>query len=432
MYNIYMKIPYKKRLCDEILKEKLKLFGAVLITGPKDCGKSTTGEQQSKTFVYFQDKNLKSKYDAIFNTNPNKILFGDKPILFDEWQDYRNVWDLIRYDIDKNQVLGGYILTGSSATDVETSHSGTGRISSLKMYPMSLYESGESNGTVSLKELFDDPNKFQKFKCDISYDDYAYLTCRGGWPRIFLIDDKNERIKIAEDLYYQAYKTDVYKMNKNCDNPILARQVFESDARNICTLASNKTIYNDIKVKADYRTIDKYIETLEKLCIIEDIPAWNINIKSKAAIRCTPKRNFTDPSFAAAALFASPTFLADNPQIFGFLFECLVIRDLKIYSGSSYKINYYHDKSGLECDLVLHNKDGKYALIEIKLGGDSAYKNGINSLNKLESLIVEYNNNPENKVKIPLPTFKMVITGSNEGENIGNNTLIIPLGCLKD
>ena len=422
---------YRKRLVDVILEQKLRVFGGCLIIGPKGCGKSTTAEQKAKTVYYFQDKLLKKYYSEIFDTNPKLILQGEKPILYDEWQDYKDVWDMARMDIDKNRLKGAYIFTGSSSRFVKTSHTGTLRISTLQMYPMSLYESGESNGTVSLKQLFDNHKLFKTCECKLTYEDYAYLTCRGGWPRIFEIKDKKEQLLIAKDLYEQTCNIDVENIDKSCANSLVSKQILKSYSRNICSLATNKTIYGDVTEIKDHTRIDTYIYALKKLCIIDNINAWNPNINSRYSARLLPKKNLVDPSIAVAACGKNPEYLIKHPWFFGSLFESLVIRDLHIYAGNNSEIYYYRNNKGLECDAILQLEDGRYALIEIKLGGSSV-STGINNLNAIEKLIMEYNKNPKNKRKLDLPTFKLIITSENKGFNLGNNTIVIPLGCLKD
>ena len=429
-----MKSKYKNRIVDDILSNQMKAFGACLIVGPKGCGKTRTAEEKSATNIYFQNPDKKERYDYIFSTQPSKILNFKKPILFDEWQNYKDVWDLIRLNIDKTARKGQYLLTGSTSQKVKTLHTGTLRISKIQMYPMSLYESGESNGTVSLKELFINPRKYDDLKCDLKYEDYAYLTCRGGWPGIFEIKSKKRKLDIAKTLYKQIYESDVESIDKSCPNKILSKQIIDSFSRNICSLVSNKTIYADIKESNNQGNIDRYIYALKQLFIIEEIDAWNANVLSSYAIRSMPKKNLIDPSIATNALNINEKFLADNPHIFGSLFESLVIRDLRVYA-SKYNgvLNYYRDNSGLECDVVLHWQNGKYALIEIKLGGKMAYVHGIESLNALEQKIKDYNANPKNKRKLALPTFKMLITADETGFYDKNNkTIVVPLGCLKD
>ena len=421
---------YKKRIVDKILESKMKVFGGVLITGPKGCGKTTTGMQKAKTVIKFQDQDKKKEYDDIFAIRPSMILDYDKPILFDEWQDYKQVWDVIRNAIDESSNKGEYILTGSSSSFVETLHTGTMRISQLEMYPMSLYESGESNGTVSLRDLFNQKEKKDIFKSNLTYFDYAYLTCRGGWPSVLWTKTKEEALLVANDLYLSIYNRDMKHINKNCKSKTIAKNVLDAYCRHICSLAKDITIYNDVGC-SEYN-VNKYLDALKKLCIIDEIKAWKPSIRSRSTIRLSPKRNIVDPSIATASLDINPDFLAKHPTEFGHLFECLVIRDLKIYSAAiNGTVSYYHDHIDAKCDAVLHTKDGKYALIEIKLGGANVYK-GVDNLNHLEDLIKQYNKTQSPNRQLALPTFKMVITAEERGYRSKNGVLIIPLGCLKD
>lgn len=424
---------YRKRIADEQLNVKMEAFGAALILGPKGCGKTTTAKQHAKSFVEFQDENERENYLLIANTHPSDLLKGAKPRLFDEWQDAPKIWGAIRKDIDDTGEVGQYILTGSSAASVDTPHTGTLRISRMKMYPMSLFESGESNGEISLKELFDDPQSFESCSSDLSIEDIKYLICCGGWPGTLHSKTDRARLELPRDLFNQTCEVDISKIDNTRRNPLWARTILKSYARNLCTLAETKTIIADVNATCDLskQTYYDYISGFEKLMIIEDIDAWNPSIRSKTSIRSSKKRNFTDPSIAVAALGASPNYFSTDYKTLGFLFESLCIRDLKIYSSvNNGKISYYRDRSNLEADAVLHLEDGRYALIEFKLG-QSDVDEGASHLCKIEQLIIEHNKK-EKQTPLRLPDLKLVITGTKYGYKRDDGVFVIPIGSLKD
>ncbi len=424
---------YKPRISDELLKLKLEAFGAALIVGPKGCGKTTTAKQQAKSYVEFQDEDERENYLLIANTHPSDLLIGDKPRLFDEWQDAPKIWGAIRKDVDDSGEVGRYILTGSSSAAVDTSHTGTLRISRMKMYPMSLFESGESNGSVSLHALFNNPESFSGCRSDLTIDRIKFAICRGGWPGSLKAQTDRAKLAIAKDLFSQTCEIDISNIDHVKRNPLWARTMLRSYSRNLCTMAETKTIFGDIVSTCEMSkpTYYEYISALEKLMIIEDVDAWCPSIRSKTAIRSSRKRNVIDPSIAAAALGVSPEYFANDYKTLGFLFESLCIRDLKIYSSSGNgTVSYYHDRYGLEADAVLHLDDGRYALIEIKLG-QSEVDEGAKHLCKIESLIKEYNKT-ETQTPLRLPDLKMVITGTQYGYRREDGVFVIPLGCLRD
>lgn len=424
---------YIERITDKQLKRRLSALGGVLITGPKGCGKTTTGKHFAKSIVEFQDEDNRENLLLIANTKPSDLLIGEKPRLFDEWQDAPKIWGAIRKSIDDEQLIGAYILTGSSSQKVKTPHTGTLRISNLKMYPMSSFESNDSNGKISLRELFDNPDAFENCQSDLTVDDIKYLVCRGGWPRAVTLDDKESKLEIAKDLLNQTCMIDVSNIDNIKRNQQWTKAILSSYARNICTLASAKTILIDINSNYDISkdTYYEYINALNELCIIEDINSWNSSIRSKTAIRSAHKRNFIDPSLAVAALEITPDYFARDYKTLGFLFESLVIRDLKVYS-SAYDghISYYNDRYGLEADAVLRLSDGRYALIEIKLG-QTEVDEGAKHLNKIERLLKEYNDK-ENQIPLRLPDLKIVITGTQYGYKRDDGVFVIPIGCLRD
>ena len=424
---------YKRRILDDILELKMEAFGAVWITGPKGCGKTTSGKQKAESIVEFQDEERRENLLLIAETSPKKLLTGKKPILFDEWQDAPKLFGTIRKDIDDTGKKGQYILTGSSANIPETPHTGTLRISRLQMYPMSLYESEESNGSVSLMDLFNNPKDFDGCKSEMNIDDIIFSICRGGWPGVFGIKNKKARLEIARDLFRQTYSVDISRIDGVKRNPDLAQTVLRSYSRNICTLAETKTISSDIKANYNVSdtTIYDYLSALEKLFIIDDIEAWSPSIRSKTSIRSSRKRNLIDPSIAVAAMGVSPEYFDRDFKTLGFLFESLCIRDLKIYTSAfDGRMSYYHDRYGLEADGVLHLNDGRYALIEFKLG-QSEIESGAEHLCEIEKLIKIYNDK-EKQCPLRLPDLKLVITATEYGYKREDGVLVIPIGCLKN
>ncbi len=424
---------YLRRIADEQLALKLEAFGATWILGPKGCGKTTTAKQKAKSFIEFQDEDERENYLLIASTHPSDLLKGPKPRLFDEWQDAPRIWGAIRKDVDDSGETGQYILTGSSSKNVDTPHTGTLRISRMKMYPMSLYESMESSGEVSLRELFDFPDSFQGCHSDLTVDAIKFAVCRGGWPASLSRKTERAQLAIAKDLYNQTCDADISAIDNVQRNPLWARMILKSYARNICTLAETKTILSDVNATCDMsrQTLYDYLSSLERLMIVEDVDAWSPSIRSKTAIRSSKKKNLVDPSIAAAALGVSPEYLSGDYRTLGFLFESLCIRDLKIYSSlHGGMVSYYHDRTGLEADAVLHLEDGRYALIEFKLG-QSEIDKGADNLLKIENLIRKHNED-ECKSKIRMPDLKLIITGTRYGYRRSDGVFVIPIGCLKD
>ena len=424
---------YKTRIADELLKDKLDTFGAVLIIGPKGCGKTTTAKQQAKSIIEFQDETRRDQYLITARDAPEMLLIGDKPRLFDEWQDAPKIWGSVRKSVDDEQKTGLYILTGSTSKNIQVAHTGTMRISSMKMYPLSLYESGESNGTVSLLELFNNPNSFKGCISNLTLEKLIFAICRGGWPSCFKISNSRNKLSVADDLVYQICNNDISSVDNVRRNPKLATAILKSYSRNICTLSDYKTIYQDVKATNEMsdRSFSEYIEALEKLYVIEDVDAWCPAIRSKTSIRSSKKRNLIDPSIAVASLGISPEYFNTDFKTLGFLFESLCIRDLKVYSSKMRgEMSYYHDRYGLEADGVLHLKDGRYALLEFKLGS-SEIDDGARHLCEIERLIKEYNEK-EKQVPLRLPDLKIVITGTEYGYKREDGVLVIPIGCLKD
>ena len=424
---------YKNRIVDKKLDLLLSSFGATLIKGPKGCGKTTTAKNKAKSYVEFQDEDARENLLLIANTKPSLLLEGEKPRLFDEWQEAPKIWGAIRKNIDDTGENGLYILTGSSSKNVLVPHTGTLRIASLKMYPMSLYETGESNGSVSLTELFNNPDSFDGCRSNMTIDDIIFAICRGGWPQSIRNTTKESQLQITKSLYQQIYTTDISNIDNIKRNPSWTQAILQSYSRNICTLCDYKTIYGDVKANYDLSetSFKDYIDALERLYIIEDINAWCPAIRSKTSIRSGKKRNLIDPSIAVATLGLSPEYFKTDFKTLGFLFESLCIRDLKIYSSAfDGDLSYYHDRYGLEADAVLHLNDGRYALIEFKLG-ESEVEMGAKHLCEIEKLVQEYNEK-EKQCKLKLPTLKIIITATQYGYKRDDGVFVVPIGCLKD
>jgi predicted AAA+ superfamily ATPase len=421
---------YIKRIIDKTIAEKLQLMGCVVVRGPKWCGKTTTSEQFAKSIIELQDPVEGAKYKEIAENNIKLLLEGRKPRLIDEWQLIPNVWNAIRHDIDKRDSAGLYIITGSvtpNDKDKKDLHSGTGRMSFVTMYPMSLYESGDSNGSISLKDILEGTAKVDGQKSDITYERLAYLTCRGGWPSAVKMKDENLALKIAKEYLDVLCETDIVNDESKNINPALTRAIIRSYSRLVCTIEADKTLYEDIRnIYGDVSdpTIMKYLKKLNRLYVTDEIEAWNPNIISKTNMRTSPKKALVDSSIACAALQCSPKELALDPISFGLLFENLVDRDLKIYANSqSGYLRHYRDRYGLECDQVIHFANGEYGLIQTKLG-TKRIKEGAEKLIELRNKI-RTNGKKE-------PKFLMVITGSDIAYKTKEDVLIVPIGCLKD
>lgn len=425
---------YRKRVVDTSIDSLTQVFNAINIIGPKGCGKTTTAKQRCKTIFEFQDEEKRENYLAIADSSPSQFLKNEKPILFDEWQDAPKIWGTIRKDSDDHpEDTGSYYLTGSSSKTIATPHTGTLRILTLKMYPMSLYELGLSNGEVSLMDLFDNPDSFKGCSSSMTIEDTIDAICIGGWPRILNFVDKDKKMLIAKDLYRQTYLRDMQSISGIRMNPNISRTLIQSYARNICTLASARTILGDVNANFDLAksTFYEYEKALEDLCIIENIEAWSPSIRSRTSIRSALKRNFVDPSIAVSALGLSPEYFRGDFKTLGFLFESLCIRDLKVYSSARGGIvSYYRDRYGLEADAVLHLEDGRYALIEFKLG-QKEIEEGASHLCKIESLIHEYNRS-ETQAPLKPPTLKLVLTPTPFGYKRADGVLVLPIGSLKD
>lgn len=423
---------YIKRIIDKELNRRVGAFGAIQIIGPKGCGKTRTAKERCKSVIEFEDEDKRSSYLSLADTSPSSLLKYEKPILFDEWQDAPKIWGAIRKACDDEDHFGDFYLTGSSTKKPQTPHSGTMRISTITMYPMSLYESGDSNGKISLVDIFDKKAVIDGVKSDLSLEQLIFATCRGGWPRTLSIKDDETKLIIPSDYFEQIINVDISKIDGVKRNPEITKAILKSYARNIGTLFKNTKIYDDIKANYPVSsvTVDTYVEKLKELYVIYDVESWGAQIRSPKTLRASHKHMFVDPSIAIAALGLSPSYFYEDFDLFGHIFESLVFRDLTIYSSSmNGHFSHYHDALNLEVDGVLHLKDGRYALIEIKLGSKEIDK-GIANLKKVVELIKQ-NNKDKEKLKIRLPDELMIIT-TGPVAYTKDGVKILPIGCLKD
>ena len=416
---------YLQRICDKLLASELKASGAVLIEGAKWCGKTSTAQQAARSSLYMQDPDKTSSYLAAADTKPSLLLNGETPKLIDEWQMAPVLWDAVRFEVDKRNKPGQFILTGSAVpSDNLVAHTGTGRISRLLMRPMSLWESGDSNGLISLKELFD-KNTDIPATSNLSIEKIAFLICRGGWPAS--ISQENESaLKMATNYIESVINMDVQRVDGVEKNPERVRMLLRSLARNISTMASGQTIMADMEsndIGISEKTLSSYLNALRRIFVIEDTPAWMPSLRSKTAIRTSPKRNFVDPSIATAVMRTNPSGLLNDFETFGFMFESLCTRDMRIYAqANDGAVFHYRDKNELESDMIISLRDGRWAPIEVKLGNkqiDEAAKN----LLSLQSKI--------NTEKMGKPSFLMVITGGEFAYTRDDGVLVVPIGCLK-
>lgn len=430
MLKLNVMAEYKKRIADRILERKVLGKGAVLIEGPKWCGKTTTAKQLAKSVLDLGDASVLKQSSQLIEISPKTLLEGGTPRLIDEWQALPPIWDSIRSEVDKRGKPSQFILTGSSVLPDagETIHSGTGRFAHIMMRPMSLYESGESTGSISLRNLFEGKTP-EIQKCELEIDDIAYLTCRGGWPWATLIP-KEVALDQALDYVDSVIKRDIQRVDKVRRSPERARLLLRSYARNISQQVSYATIRKDMLAN-DERTLDEdtiadYINALKKLFVIDDLAAWNPNLRSKAAIRTSNTRHFVDPSIGTAVLELGPNDLINDLDSFGLLFEDMVVRDLRVYADAlDGQLYHYRDSNGLECDTVLHRRNGSYALIEVKLGGEERINEGAASLTELAANI--------DTNKMSIPSFMAVIVGvGKHAYQRKDGVYVIPIGCLKD
>ncbi len=421
---------YKHRIVDYVLERKLKGMGAVLIEGPKWCGKTTTAEIKAKSTIYMNDPKKSGMYIQLAKMSPQTLLEGETPRLIDEWQLTPSLWDTIRFEVDHRGEEGQFILTGSAvpAKTDEIWHSGTGRFARIKMRPMSLWESEDSQGVISLNDLFMDRAKIAICE-EKSIDDIAYLVCRGGWPKATL-QDKDIALERAYDYYDAIVNIDISRVDGVSRDAERTKRLMRSYARFQGSQTSICKIKEDVKandvMNVDDDTIGSYIKALEKIFVIEDMPAWNPNLRSKTAIRTSATRYFIDPSIAVAALGIGPKDLVNDLETFGLLFETMCIRDLRVYADAlGGTVYHYRDKNGLECDAVVHLRNGDYGLIEIKLGGDNLIEEGASTLKELASKI--------DTAKMKSPSFMMVLTGiGTYSYQREDGVWVVPINSLKD
>ncbi|MDE6553761.1 MAG: DUF4143 domain-containing protein [Muribaculaceae bacterium] len=426
------KLDYRPRIADAILFNKLKGMGAVLIEGPKWCGKTTTAEQQARSIIYMDAPRYRDSYIEAANIDPDLLLDGATPRLIDEWQIAPKLWDAVRFTVDHRGEDGQFILTGSAVPliddeEMKKMHTGTGRIGRIKMRAMTLWESGDSSGKISLKSLFE--GEKQSCVCSSELEHIAYLSCRGGWPRAIL-QENDLSLERAMDYVEAVVHSDINRVDGSIKNPERVSRLLRSYARHIGTQTSLSAISSDLSGNEqgsfDVRTVKTYIDALKLIFVIEDMPAWNPNLRSKAAIRTSDTRYFVDPSIAVAALGVGPKDLLSDLKTFGFIFENLCVRDLRVYAESlNGNVYHYRDSLGLECDAVVHLRNGSYGLIEIKLGGDKLIEEGASNLLKLKNKIdVE---------KMKSPSFLMVLTAVGKfAYQRKDGVYVVPITCLKN
>ncbi len=421
---------YRNRVVDSILQEKLEGKGAVLIEGPKWCGKTTTAEQIAKSVLYMDDPQSKEQNINMAALNPKRLLSGETPRLIDEWQIAPKLWDAIRFEVDHRDDLGQFVLTGSAVPPdtKEITHSGTGRFSWLMMRPMSLYESGESTGEVSLSRLFEGKAEVDgESKLDL--ERIAFLICRGGWPRSVDMRDKIA-LNQAIDYHDAVVHSDINRADGVEKDPERVKRLMRSLARNQGQQIANTAIATDIaandEATINQETVASYVSALKKIFVVEDMPAWNPNLRSKSAIRTSDTRYFVDASIATAALGIGPNDLINDLNTKGFLFETMCVRDLRVFAEVLGGIVYhFRNKAGLECDAVVHLRNGSYGLIEIKLGGDKLINEGVETLTSLTESI--------DTSKMKAPAFRMILTATGQyAYRREDGIFIIPIGCLRD
>lgn len=416
---------YFSRVSDVLLKEQINSSGAVLVEGAKWCGKTRSCLQMSGSAIYLQDPDVGPGYLALADSKPSLLLNGAVPLLIDEWQMAPVIWDAVRFAVDRRAETGQFLLTGSvTPTDDVVAHTGTGRIARMRMRPMSLYESKESNGEVSLRELFDGESDIGAMS-SISVEQIAHAICRGGWPAAVIA--KNQTNRVAQNYIDAVINMDVKSVDGVDKDPEKVRLLLQSLARNISTMATAATIIEDIKANHSTitdKTLNAYLNALRRIFVVEDVPAWQPSLRSKTAIRTSSKRQFVDPSIATAVLRVNENGLFRDFKTFGFLFESLCTRDLRVYADAiDGEIFHYRDKSGLESDLIIKLHDGRWAAVEAKLGMkqiDEAAANLIKLKQKVDT------------DKMNQPSFLMVLTGGNVAYKRQDGVLVVPIGCLKD
>ncbi len=422
---------YKERIMDGILERRLKNKGAILIEGAKWCGKTTTAEKHASSILYMSDPDTKEQNLQLADISPKLLLQGEGPRLIDEWQLAPKLWDAVRFEIDHRDGFGHFMLTGS-AVPPETSeihHTGTGRFAWLKMRPMTLWESGDSTGEIRLGDLFESGAEEIFSQNSLSLERLAYLTCRGGWPLATELEGE-DALEQAFDYYEAVTRSDISRVDGIKRDEQRVKRLMRSYARHQGTQASSNAICEDMRNNNEEEisrdSVNSYLSALRKIFVVEDMAAWNPNLRSKTAIRTSETRYFVDPSVAAAALGIGPGDLINDLNTYGLLFETLCVRDLRVFADAmNGEVYHYRDKSGLECDAVVHLRNGSYGLVEIKLGGDKSIEEGAETLKTLENLI--------DTTKMKAPSFLMVLVGAAPyAYRRKDGVYVVPIGCLRD
>lgn len=429
-----IKMDYLPRIVDSELDLRLRAVGATVIVGPKWCGKTTTAKQKAKSILEMQDPDMQDGYLKLAATKPSMLLEGANPRLIDEWQLAPVLWDAVRVSVDRRKEKGLYLLTSSVVVDEDKiKHTGIGRISRLEMDTMSLFETDESSGEVSLKKLFADPAApIDGAKGKLTVEELIFAVCRGGWPSSLEAVGDDAKLFVATDYFNNVVDVDISRVDDVARDPVLAAQLLRSYARNISTLATKASIRKDVLSvrEVSLPTVDSYLSALRRLFVIHDVEAWCPTIRSATDIRASHKRGFSDPSIAVAAMGVGPEYFRTDFKTFGFLFESLVMRDLRVYSRAlGGRISYYRDRYGLEADAVLHLKDGRYALIEVKLGSNEI-EEGAGHLKEIKRLVAEYNKS-ETQCPLRLPDLLMVITGGKYAYTRDDGVVICPISALR-
>ena len=422
---------YRRRIADTLLEEKLDALGAVLIEGPKACGKTTTAEQQARSILYMDDpENIKQNLQ-LAETNIKRLLQGDTPRLIDEWQIAPQLWDAVRFETDHRKGDGLFMLTGSAVPvdDSKIHHTGAGRFAWLTMRPMTLWESGESSGEISLGSLFAEPTTVDG-QSTLTIDDVAFAICRGGWPKSLNKKTRKAALRQVTEYFEAITRSDISRVDGIERDEHRTKRLMRSYARLQGAMATIPTIVadmaqNEVGGMSD-ETVASYVKALKKIFVIEDMPAWNPNLRSKTAIRTSDTRYFVDPSLAIAALGIGPDDLLNDPETMGLFFETLCVRDLRVYAeANDGNVFHYRDKNGLECDAVVHLRNGSYGLIEMKLGGDTRIEEGAANLKSLSEKI--------DTTKMKKPSFMMVLTAVGQYAYMRTDgVMVVPIGCLKD
>ena len=433
---------YIRRVIDDEIDRRTEAFNAVSIIGPKGCGKTRTAKERCKTIIEFQDEDKRDGYIAVAETSPKLFLKNPKPILFDEWQDAVKIWGTIRKDCDDNpESVGQYFLTGSASKKIDTPHTGTGRITEIVMYPMTLWETGESNGRISLSKMMEDADyDIDGVISDVCLEQLFFAACRGGWPRCLALPRDSAKLEISKDYYRKIFQKDITAIDGVKRNPEWTRALLWSYARNMATTAKRASIYADVKATQNVTdvTLASYVDALEALFVIKDIDAWTPQIRSKTAIRSAKKHIYIDPSIGLAALGINPQYFNNDLDLFGHVFENMVIRDLLVYAENhNARILHYTDDMGLEADVVYQMEDGRYALIEIKTGANRIPE-AEKSLLKFREVIQRYNQQALKDPAHPRAVYRepseliVICANAPMAYTTDQGVKIVPIGCLRD